>query len=228
MKPGHVERRGFEYVRHGTQALSAAFDVASGKVRGTIGDAAPKPILCRSWTICSPRCWRHAGTTSTPTCPKEWSVWSQSAAASMKTSGRRGSPASSCQRRHARRFCAMPVIRSRSTSRPSMPLDQPNRDLVLDPGSHAIRRGNFTSQEHVRQRTESFIAYFNATLAKPFRWTMKGKPLVAGEVQQQFGFPAGCISDLPMPAMLRSESGPLTGRRWVGCVVAEIGPEDYR
>src|SRR5664279_2711513 len=38
MKPGHVERREFEYVRHGTKALIAAFDVATGKVRGTIGD----------------------------------------------------------------------------------------------------------------------------------------------------------------------------------------------
>jgi hypothetical protein len=38
MKPGHVERREFEYIRHGTKALIAAFDVASGKVRGTIGD----------------------------------------------------------------------------------------------------------------------------------------------------------------------------------------------
>jgi hypothetical protein len=38
MKPGHVERREFEYIRHGTKALIAAFDVASGKIRGTIGD----------------------------------------------------------------------------------------------------------------------------------------------------------------------------------------------
>ena len=34
MKPGHVERREFEYVRHGTKALIAAFDVATGTVRG--------------------------------------------------------------------------------------------------------------------------------------------------------------------------------------------------
>jgi DDE superfamily endonuclease len=39
MKPGHVERREFEYIRHGTKALIAAFDVATGKVRGTIGDS---------------------------------------------------------------------------------------------------------------------------------------------------------------------------------------------
>ena len=38
MKPGHVERREFEYIRHGTKALIAAFDVANGTVRGTIGD----------------------------------------------------------------------------------------------------------------------------------------------------------------------------------------------
>jgi hypothetical protein len=39
MKPGHVERREFEYIRHGTKALIAAFDVATGKVCGTIGDS---------------------------------------------------------------------------------------------------------------------------------------------------------------------------------------------
>jgi hypothetical protein len=38
MKPGHVEWREFEYIRHGTKALIAAFDVATGTVRGTIGD----------------------------------------------------------------------------------------------------------------------------------------------------------------------------------------------
>jgi hypothetical protein len=38
MKPGHSERREFEYIRHGTKALIAAFDVATGKVRGTVGD----------------------------------------------------------------------------------------------------------------------------------------------------------------------------------------------
>ena len=42
-----------------------------------------------------------------------------------------------------------------------------------------LRRGNFTSKQHLQQRIESFIAYFNATMAKPLRWTMKGKPLVA-------------------------------------------------
>ena len=42
-----------------------------------------------------------------------------------------------------------------------------------------LRRGSFTSKEHLQRRIESFITYFNATMAKPFKWTMKGKPLVA-------------------------------------------------
>ena len=38
LQPGRPERREFEYVRHGTKALIAAFDVATGEVRGSIGD----------------------------------------------------------------------------------------------------------------------------------------------------------------------------------------------
>jgi len=42
-----------------------------------------------------------------------------------------------------------------------------------------IRRGSFRSQAELKQRLEAFIEYFNRTLAKPFRWTYQGKPLVA-------------------------------------------------
>jgi hypothetical protein len=38
MKPGYVERREFEYIRHGSRALVAAFDVATETVCSTIGD----------------------------------------------------------------------------------------------------------------------------------------------------------------------------------------------
>ena len=32
MRPGQVERREFEYIRHGTQSLIASFEVATGRV----------------------------------------------------------------------------------------------------------------------------------------------------------------------------------------------------
>jgi hypothetical protein len=42
-----------------------------------------------------------------------------------------------------------------------------------------IRRGDFASKQDLRTKIEQFIAYFNATMAKPFRWTMAAKPLTA-------------------------------------------------
>ncbi len=40
-----------------------------------------------------------------------------------------------------------------------------------------LKRGSFLSVDALRQRLLAFIAYFNALLAKPFRWTYKGRPL---------------------------------------------------
>ena len=40
-----------------------------------------------------------------------------------------------------------------------------------------VRRGNFTSLEDLRNKLLSFIQYFNAVFAKPFRWTFNGRPL---------------------------------------------------
>ena len=42
-----------------------------------------------------------------------------------------------------------------------------------------LRRASFTSKEHLKARIEAFVAYFNRTLAKPFKRTMTGKPLAA-------------------------------------------------
>jgi hypothetical protein len=38
LRPGAVERREFEYIRHGTQTLIAGFDVATGQVVGRLGE----------------------------------------------------------------------------------------------------------------------------------------------------------------------------------------------
>ena len=40
-----------------------------------------------------------------------------------------------------------------------------------------LSRGNFDSKKALRTKIEEFIAYFNRTMAKPFRWTMEAKPL---------------------------------------------------
>jgi DDE superfamily endonuclease len=40
-----------------------------------------------------------------------------------------------------------------------------------------LRRGNFSSTDALKTRILEFIEYFNRTMAKPFKWTYKGKPL---------------------------------------------------
>ncbi|MEG4417979.1 transposase, partial [Microcoleus sp. LAD1_D5] len=40
-----------------------------------------------------------------------------------------------------------------------------------------LRRGTFTSTNELKNRILDFIDYFNRTMAKPFKWTYKGKVL---------------------------------------------------
>jgi putative transposase len=41
-----------------------------------------------------------------------------------------------------------------------------------------IKRGSFTSVDDLKAKVLAFIAYYNRTMAKPFKWTYQGKPLV--------------------------------------------------
>jgi transposase len=40
-----------------------------------------------------------------------------------------------------------------------------------------LKRGSFQSTAELKTRLLAFIDFFNATLAKPFKWTYIGKPL---------------------------------------------------
>ncbi len=40
-----------------------------------------------------------------------------------------------------------------------------------------LRRASFKSQDDLKTRIIEFIDYFNKTMAKPFKWTYKGKVL---------------------------------------------------
>jgi hypothetical protein len=40
-----------------------------------------------------------------------------------------------------------------------------------------LKRGNFTSLDQLKTKVLAFIDYYNQTMAKPFKWTYKGKAL---------------------------------------------------
>src|SRR5512144_1898591 len=61
LQPGHVERQEFEYIRHGTQALIAGFEVATGQVLGVVSETRTEADFTQ---------FLKTLVASNPTCPK--------------------------------------------------------------------------------------------------------------------------------------------------------------
>ena len=185
MRPGLVERVEFEYVRHGTQTLIANFEVATGQVIApSIGPTRTEEdflghierTLARdpaaTWIFIVDRLNTHQSESLVRLVAQACGI-----EAELGVKGQTGILASMPTRAD---FLQDPTHRIRLVYTPKHTswLNQVEIWFSIL-ARRLLKRASFTSVKELRQRIVAFIDYFNQTMAKPFKWTYAGRPLVA-------------------------------------------------
>lgn len=186
MKPGRCVKFEFEYLRHGTQSLIASFNVATGRIdQADVGDTRTEEDLdvhVRALVARYPEASKIHGVMDCLNTHQSEAMVRIVAELEpdppeLGVKGKSG------------------ILQSMKTR--TQFLSDPNHRFVFHfTPKHSswlnqieiwfsilvrklLKRASFCSTTQLKTKILEFVDYFNRTMAKPFKWTYKGKPLAA-------------------------------------------------
>lgn len=186
MRPGKVERREFEYQRHGTQSFIFSFDVAEGEIR---------EVSCGNTRTEADFAAHIQGLVESEPTVRKWHFVVDNLNIHLSESLVRFVADESDLDIDLGKKRREGILKDKK-SRAAFLSDPSHRIVFYYTPNHAswmnqieiwfsilvrkvLKRGNFTSVKDLKAKVPAFIEYYNRTMAKPFKWTYKGKALAA-------------------------------------------------